>query len=230
MKNLFLTFSTIAILIFTTTIFAAVPSKWYAGIGAGVGKMYTAKLPSTVKNQAQSYSEKFGGFSANIYVGYLWNISSISGLKLGPELGYNYYQNNKYKLYSTDGSTIHWKYQGYNIHLMGVALYNLTNTNWNIFGKAGAAYVSQNLKGSYYQVNYTDLSNDRAKILPKVALGAGYNFNKNFGVTVMADYIFGVKPDSILQARSTSNIGHSLNKSVASVVTATIGIICSFGA
>jgi outer membrane immunogenic protein len=214
---------------------------WYVGLGAGLGGMDTPKLNSDEKSPAdvQSHSEDIMGFAARLYGGYMWDIASVEGLQLGLELGYTYYQDNKYKLgglYDNSGvlmpnSYIHWDYKGYNVDLLGVAKYNFAQTGWNVIGKAGAAYVSQK-----FDLNFNNVPTDhpgivvsghgdksKNKVLPKVAAGVGYDFNKYVGVSLTGDYIFGTKPKNLSKADDISDM-----TKVADVYTVMLNVTYHF--
>lgn len=211
----------------------AVPG-FYMGVGLGYGGMNTPELNGTDKMGPISYrldgsTEKIHGIAGQIYAGYLWAIPHTQGLKAGLETGFNSYAKNRYTLMWLFGfGQTDWTYSGYNIDLLGVARYNVANTGFNIFGKAGAAYVSQtftmndNIAWIY---SGPTTSNTAHKVLPKVALGVGYDFNQNVGINLIYDHIFGAQPCHISDPhRSVSKMNQ-----VASVSTFTTGITYHFG-
>ena len=202
---------TAAVLLSVTSLgFAAAPSLIstnnsgaYIGVGAGLGGMNTPKLSSADKALGNgSHSQKRLGFAARPYVGYLW---AQNNWRYGVEAGYSYYQENKYT-WNTGASKSTLKYNGYSVDLLGVAKYVFAN-NVNVFGKAGAAYTHQKTK-------FTDnmgssigsFSKKENKILPEVACGAGYDFNKNFGMDVSVAHIFGHNPKNLSKANRRADL------------------------
>ncbi|KLV36953.1 outer membrane protein [Piscirickettsia salmonis] len=158
----------ITALLISASALAAKPGA-YIGLNLGYGGMDTPSV--NFKNKypgVHSYSHSSRGFAGRINAGYLWNQGSLN---YGVELGYATYANSKYSVTNKD-DTRTLKYSGTNIDLLGVIQYNFT-PNWNIFAKAGLAYVTQKTSGSNaFKLEFE--SNN--KVLSEVALGAGYEF------------------------------------------------------
>lgn len=163
---------------------AGTTSGVYVGLGAGYGKMDTKLGNNKVK------SNKLAG---RIYGGYLFQLASLPGFQYGAETGFNKYSNNKYNDRATDKKLT---VSGYNIDLLGVAKYNFNN-GFNVLAKAGAAYTRESV-----DLHYTTgtpfanhITKSKHKVLPETAVGAGYNFNKNWGVNTTYAHVFGKKDD-----------------------------------
>jgi outer membrane immunogenic protein len=228
MKKIFLSVGTLAALSCLSCSFAAsglindnvAKSGAYLGIAGGIGGMDTAKFSSSQKAQFSSYSEKLRkGVAARVYGGYLWNIQQVENLKLGAELGYNYYPNNEYK-YTMSRIANKFTYKGYNVDLLGVAKYNFGETGFNVIGKAGGAYVYQKLSETASGISK---NTSKHKILPEIALGIGYDITQNFDVNLMYAHIFGDKPSIKLNAVNDSSM-----QRVASVNTLMLGVAYHF--
>jgi outer membrane autotransporter protein len=194
---------------------AGVVAGWYVGLGAGYGGMDTPKISSEMKSGADvtGYSEDIQGFVASAYGGYLWDCPKVQNLKYGLEVGYDYYPDNKYQLrhrilpppepdINMPDINMRWRYEGYNVHLLGVLRYNVAQSQWNIFAKAGAAYASQKYTFDDTQTSM-HYSKKRNSILPKVVAGVGYDFTPHIGVNVMGEYVFGHKPVTFDRVKPT---------------------------
>ncbi len=192
----------------------------YAGIGLGYGGMDTPELDSAEKNRSTSSSEDIGGAAGRVYGGYLWQVSNFL---IGPEVGYNAYSNNEYKL--SDGvTTSNLTYSGYTIDLLGVVKYPFAN-GFNVFGKAGIAYTSQKIEfdGNAPGISFSQ-SKTNTKTLPKVAVGAGYNWTNQFSTNVTYSHSFGNAPSSFENVHSLDDL-----YSVASVDVVLVNAEYHFG-
>lgn len=154
----------------------------YIGIALGTGGMDTPELTDTMKSFG-NYSENLRGFAGRGYLGYLFG----EDFKYGAELGFSLYPDNKYS-----AGAANWKYSGYNFDLLAILKYNFSN--FNIFGKAGGAFVSQkfDFDNNSRAIFYNTTKN---KLLPEIAVGLGYDFKRNFGIDITYSHIFGEKLD-----------------------------------
>jgi len=151
------------------------------------------------------------GFAAR--VGYLFPLAST--WSAGVEGGYFNLGKSTYKV---DGANLmDLKQQGFD--LLAVVKKQL-NSNFDVFGKAGVAYVDQDAKFPAYVANAGNLNSsyEKTKFLPEIAGGVAYNINQNLAVTGTVNHIFGDKID----INSTSN-------NVASSTSALVGLRYTFG-
>lgn len=130
------------------------------------------------------------GYSFGAAAGYLWGCSNLNyGVEVGalsyPDstTSYNYGLGG---IQSIDGKT-----DGYNIDLLGVLKYTF-DSGFNVFAKAGVAYVNQKATADYKiaGVKVSSVSRTDDKYAPEVALGAGYQFNQNWEVNLTANTVF----------------------------------------
>lgn len=90
-----------------------------------------------------------------------------------------------------------WKLSGYSIDVLGVAKYNF-NCRFNAFGKAGFAYLNENLDsvGRFDDGSIAYKANGTAHtVAPEVALGVGYRFTRNLEGNVGVNAIFAGSSD-----------------------------------
>ncbi len=207
MKKLLIASGVILSLAIAAPSFAAINAGAYVGLGAGIGGMDTPELPANLKGP--NYSENIGGGAGRIYAGYLLKLASVPSLMYGVETGYTKYSNNKYYINDGLGNNLHWKYSGYNADLLGVVKYTFVK-GFNAFVKGGAAYTGQKvtMNGSVKHTNVGTQSKARTKVLPKVELGAGYDFTEHFGVSTSYSHIFGNKPRQLDKTASMKGLAN----------------------
>ncbi|WIH24962.1 outer membrane protein [Photobacterium damselae] len=150
----------------------------YIGVNIGSGGMDTPELEG---NQTSSYELR--GLAGGIDAGYLWQTQQV---EYGVELGFDTYAKNKYRI----GDAFRMDYKGYNLDLLGVAKYNFSS-QWNVFGKAGLAYVNQKLTVDDFG------SKNKNEIKPKVALGFGYDFTPELGMNAEYSHVFAADANSL---------------------------------
>ncbi|TLS80400.1 outer membrane protein [Photobacterium damselae] len=150
----------------------------YIGVNIGSGGMDTPELEG---NQTSSYELR--GLAGGIDAGYLWQTQQV---EYGVELGFDTYAKNKYRI----GDAFHMDYKGYNLDLLGVAKYNFSS-QWNVFGKAGLAYVNQKLTVDDFG------SKNKNEIKPKVSLGFGYDFTPELGMNAEFSHVFAADANSL---------------------------------
>jgi hypothetical protein len=180
----------------------------YVNAGAGIGGMDT--------KQVNAFG---GGYKLRNGVAYRASLGYLMGegnINYGAELGYTGYPTNKYS-----GSTTA-TYSGHTVDLLGVGKYNFSDTDNGFFvvGKAGLARVYQRTKAS--AVGFANsYSKNKTAMKPELAVGAGYNVNKNVALDVTFSHIFGA------QANPDGNTEASVNK-VSAVNTLMAGITYNF--
>ncbi len=194
----------------------------YIGGNLGIGGMDTSSMNTSIytSDSWNVFSDDLHGFSWNIHTGYLFGESNF---QYGAELGYSQYADNKYRAAKT--STSEWeefKYSGYNIDLLAVGKYNFNN-GFNLFGKAGIARTTQKLK--YSDDDGQNSKVTKHKVLPKIAMGVGYDLTENWEINAEYSHIFGSKPNAIGSDVDTLS---QLNNKVASVNMLTLGVNYKF--
>lgn len=127
----------------------------------------------------QFYQNVFDSFNptARLGFGYTWYMNEA--IDFSVEGGYQWYSNlntNDFDQGITSvvpGLSVNFK--RHSLDLLGVFGHHFTNTSWNIFLKAGLAFVSNSVNASYTNVT---LSASQNFLTPKAALGLGYSFNE----------------------------------------------------
>lgn len=190
----------------------------YIGGSIGIGGMNTPKLNAADHNLTSTSSKLRKGVAYRADLGYLFAVAPQ--LLLGGEFGYTGYPNNKYTGNNVNGYTENLKYKGHMFDLLGVAKYYF-GCNFNVFGKAGAAYVYQKatITVSHRARTVPVFSESKNKILPELAAGIGYDFTPAIGANITYSHVFGSKPS--FQDLSTFN-------NVASVNTVLAGLTYKF--
>ncbi len=170
---------------------------FYIGAGAGIGGMDTKKADvSGVSTKLRS------GVAYRASLGYLMGEGNLN---YGAELGYTGYPDNTYSGYGVKVDV-----SGRTVDLLGVGKYNFSETDTGFFlvGKAGAAVVSQKTTVKGFGPTY---SKSKTAVKPELAVGAGYNVNKNVALDVTLAHVFGTN-----SATSASEIA-SVNTLMAGV-------------
>ena len=183
---------------------------FYAGVGAGIGGMDTKKYSSGGPFTSQKLRS---GVSYRGALGYLMGEGNFN---YGLELGYTGYPKNTYGYYGVNGT-----YTGYTVDLLGVGKYNFSDSDSGFFvvGKAGAALVSQ--KFDIADAGATYYKKTKTAVRPELAVGAGYNVNKNVAFDLTLSHVFGNQADP--DAGSVSGATQ-----ISSVNTLLAGITYSF--
>lgn len=182
----------------------------YGSLSAGIGGMDT-KNYSSGNNPFASESLRSGVS----YRGALGYLMASGKFNYGLELGYTGYPKNTYGLGGAD-----IVYTGHTIDLLGVGKYNFSETDSGFFlvGKAGAAYVSQKTELTSSRTLYKKTVNG---VKPELAVGGGYNVNKNVAIDLTLSHVFGKQtdPDAATASGATQ---------IASVNTLLAGLTYSF--
>ncbi|WP_159084810.1 outer membrane protein [Dongshaea marina] len=184
----------------------------YVGVNLGWGGMQTNDKPIDGLNQS---SDSIGGVAGGINIGIL---AGDTPFQYGAEMGYYTYADNTYNY---DSIPLNAQYKGNYFDLLGVGKYSFSS-GWNIFGKAGAAYVTQKLNANADGFNVID--DTQHKILPKVALGVGYDFTSNWSANLQFSQVFGHKAPQF--KGNITNL--SDYDKVASVQMLTLGVAYRF--
>jgi len=150
------------------------------------------------------------GVTGRLAAGYRWDISEI--LKIGVEAGINGYQNK-----NIDAGLIDVSLKRFSTDALGVLTVYPTS-KFNLFAKGGAAYVRQKLSvsGSMFRLNVRE-----DNIVPKAAVGVGYDICPNINVNLSLNHEF--NRDKMVTFVSDTNpmvkvTGPSINTGATSVL------------
>ncbi|OGO91448.1 MAG: hypothetical protein A3F10_02185 [Coxiella sp. RIFCSPHIGHO2_12_FULL_42_15] len=168
----------------------------YVGVGAGWGALTTPSdfYNSGLNSSLTSSFQKENGFAGRVNLGYLFSVSN--NVLLGLETGYIYLPETTNTLVTNanPSQTLKQEYNPrYVLDLLGVAKVYVTN-QINLFGKAGLAYVSQEYTTSVVTAGNGALVSSystKQKVLPEVAVGAGYNITDNLEANITYAHAFG---------------------------------------
>jgi hypothetical protein len=188
----------------------------YIGLNTGSAGMNWGNLSSNSQSQVSYKDHHDGGFGTRIYIGYLWNIPRVSGLKLGTELGYIYSNKSTFQLNEQK-----WVYNGYNIDLLGVARYNFAESKIYLLGKLGVMLTHQTVDMTGYG---SPVSSAKNRPLPEIGFGLGYDFTRHLEANLILTYAPGKKAEPPLYG-STSLNGSA---NVVPVETLTLGVAYHF--
>lgn len=183
----------------------------YASVGAGIGGMDTTNYSDSGPFTGMSLRS---GASYRAMLGYLFGTSG--NLNYGLELGYTGYPKNTYSYYNAEGT-----YTGYMVDVLAVGKYNFdaSESGFFVVGKVGAASVSQKYEITVSGVDY--YSKTVTALKPELAVGAGYNINKNVSLDLTLSRVFGNQADP--DARTIDEVTQ-----VSSVNTLLAGITYNF--
>lgn len=204
-------------------------NQFYVGAGGGYGGMLTYQPSGYPQASDSTGAHNYtaarlrDGVAYRINMGYLW---AFGHDQYGGEIGYMGYPKNTYNI---DNISPSLDYKGHTVDLLIVLKHNYNNGG-NVFAKAGAAYVTQKLSNpqptnpSYMSVGNQSIFGTSHKILPEVALGAGYNLSQHIGVDFSVHYVFA---GSSGQDLAIANSAGDANR-VASVAAAFLGLYATF--
>ncbi len=188
MNKKLMTLTTALTLGMALTSFAQTPgatlSKTNSQAGAYIGAGLGSGGPTTNYSDDIEYTiiDAFENMiNGRIYGGYLWQTdNTLYGVEAG------YYGTNsdtENTSASSFGPASTWKYSSSTADLLGVIKYQF-NSRFNIFGKAGVAYLTNTTKK-----NGTQTDNFKSYV-PELSIGAGYNFTKHFSTNIAYTEIF----------------------------------------
>jgi outer membrane immunogenic protein len=128
--------------------------------------------------------------TGRLSLGYLWGDNHFNyGLESGLQF-YNASADSQTTFFGTYKE--HDSLNGYNLDLLGVLKYTF-DCGFNVFGKAGAAYVYQRwdrtitLNGA--RIDSLSTSKNSGVVSPELAMGIGYQFTPHWGMTFTTDVI-----------------------------------------
>jgi opacity protein-like surface antigen len=166
-----------SVLVATASVAMADNTGFYTQVLAGYGKVKASNTSSDLD------VKKNHGIDAGINAGYMFTDN------FGVEAGFMQYSNVKYYDLSVSGTTSGASLrQNYNIHVAGVAKYDLTN-EFNVFGKLGLANVHS--KGVFTTTDADGSQTDKtseSKMALFTGAGVGYNVNQHVEVSFETDY------------------------------------------
>ncbi len=183
-----------SVLVATAAAAMADNTGFYAQVLGGYGKVQAHAVNDS--NRIDTYDiSKNHGFDAGVNVGYMFNDN------FGTEVGFMQYSNVKYSDVLDGGETFGGNLrQNYNIHLAGVAKYDLTN-EFNVFGKLGLARVHSTEVPTGAD---TDAPKSESKIALFTGAGVGYNVTQHIEVSFETDYTM---KHSDVPAMYSANVG-----------------------
>jgi len=183
-----------AVVLFATLAFSAgiasAEGNWYFGGSVGQASIDTDNVARDVANLLRDDYGATGVYSSKdesdtsfkLFAGYKFNSNfAIEG-------GYADFGNFNAKAGGVIGTPISVKAKGesYAVFVDAVGTLPL-NDSFSIFGKAGAAYAHTKMKVSGSWAGFTDSESETDnEVVPKLGLGAEYNFTKS--VAVRAEY------------------------------------------
>lgn len=152
----------------------------YVGLQGGMGGMHMDEDAAKNVGFKTKYSNSI---AYRLSAGYLFG----DQMSYGVEFGYANYGDN------TDTVPgLELKHKGSYFDLLAVAKYNFNNSQSGegayVVGKAGVARLSQKTTGTIADKSQVFI--DENKFKPEVAVGVGYNFNKNLGLDVSFHHVF----------------------------------------
>jgi hypothetical protein len=133
------------------------------------------------------------GFGGRLSAGYLWGNNNFN---YGLEVGGLYYPNIEFDEYVFGFDNEKFKYDGYDLDLLGVLKYTFNN-GFDVFAKAGGDYVHQHLTVDA-NVTIDGVTSPSVRILdttgstvaPEVALGLGWQFNPHWEADLTSSIAF----------------------------------------
>tara|TARA_B100001248_G_scaffold262563_1_gene259446 strand:- start:11042 stop:11641 length:600 start_codon:yes stop_codon:yes gene_type:complete len=173
---------------------------FYTQFELGAGRLHGKPTFDQVANTSYDNGPS-NEFVAAIAVGYQFDITD--SFSFGPELGYKYVGKSTVKI---DGDE-DFSQKLDIVDLLGVATYHATD-KVDVFGKAGIAVTHDDVSDT---VAGQTVSDDATRVLPELALGAGYSVTENIQVIGTVSHIFGKAFDDN-------------EKNVPSVTMATVGL------
>jgi opacity protein-like surface antigen len=167
----------VAVIAASSSAFAAVNKQGlYIGGQAGISR---ADYGSDLKDATEAVTNhkiEQGGFGWAALAGF--NFNKMFAL----EGGYIRYADNTYKQpdynYEVKEKLSAWT-------LMAKASLPLSDSNFDVYAKAGAAY----LQGKEEKTGYEDMSGH--KVRPIAAIGGGYTFDNGLGIDLSVSHVFG---------------------------------------
>jgi outer membrane immunogenic protein len=168
----------------------------YAAIEAGVNGYGNNNIYENF------FETESNGPVGRLSAGYLWDLNNRLGV--GLETGFSKY----FKDLKVNGrdwwSDSSWNvcYKRWDVDLLGVVDFHATE-KFNIFAKAGAAYVNQKISGTIFEQNTTyHLSNSDIDniVSPKAVIGMGYDVTDNVNLNLSLNHTIDINRDVDLGA------------------------------
>lgn len=249
MKKVIILISTVLLSINTVGLAKETPSQvtnekneyFYLGLEGGNSRLYTdPHSPSTWESiaagtQTKSEVKKTEGWNpaVRLFGGYLWKVTDK--FYAGAELGAARYSGNEYDFIPINRDAIFnvtLEITQYQFDLLGVAKYSFTPA-FNVFAKAGGVYAVQRytpntaVGGVALPIILNVLGTEtRTKILPKLVIGAGYDFTPRFGVTLSVSRLFASSDTGVDKNTRLASAGAGLRVTGSDSIMA--GIIYRF--
>jgi len=180
-KKLLMAVVTAATLGASASALAATPGFYLGGQIGWANTHYGAGDFTNGNLSVTSANTDANGFSYRPYVGYMFNPNWAA------EFGYTGYKNADFTNTFVRGTNQGSGDVAQNAwDLVAKGIIPLAD-NFNVFAKAGLAYVESDNNGALSNINYQNASN---KFRPTVGAGIGYEFNTNVGTDITYTHIF----------------------------------------
>lgn len=151
-------------------------------VGGDLGYSFLSSYPSSIDGYL---TKKNSHFAWGVYGGYQYGLNEM--FALGVDVGYNGDGSVKY----TNALGASRKGTQDDVSVLLGATYYLDQTGFSVFGKVGAARVTEKRSGN------SSNGGSIHKTFPKVALGAGYMVMPNLNVNFSYDHTFGGGKDDL---------------------------------
>lgn len=174
----------------------------YAGVQSPNTEVYSA---SDITNGNASY--KIGNFAYGLNVGYDFALND--NWLLGPEVGYYNLGYSQYRGYQNGVFSDNTKVRSSAVNALARLTY-MTNDGFNVFAKAGAAYVMQKTNSVVgYLSTPASSSHTQNAVKPEGDLGLGYQFANGLGLSADYQHIF-ASSESKSHFQTSANRAHTV--------------------
>lgn len=166
---------------------AQASGHWYVGLGVGQSK---ADDFGDVRGYVRYYIYEWDGVGTTDDTSTSWKLFAGYSLNKNFAIEGGYAKLGKYRAYATDDWDEYVAQAKINAFFIDAVGNWPVGQNLNLFGKVGAAYTKTKLSQREIDVDSGDINWEsnpsKSKLVPKLGLGASYNFTKN--VALRAEY------------------------------------------
>lgn len=162
----------------------------YFGVQIGFGGMQLGTTTNPDNDNPGQMIETSSDILTRVSAGYLFQVSP--SFSVGPEFGYERYEDYNYSIQRSDGHLPEYTYKGHLFDLLAKNVYSF-NSSFSMFGKIGVALVTQSFVPGQLitQNDSTKVSKSTSKVLPKIAIGLNYNITPQLSISTSLDSTFG---------------------------------------